>query len=205
MGSKRVNVLQPGGVTKEFVITECKYVPKLWTNLFSVTCTLRLGWQLSNDGIIMSLTKQGETLVFDQVLHTTSGAITGVIMRPVTYPNLNVGVELKNLKSPVQDIVQEVVQKVIQEEAPEPAKEAVPLDAPILVPPTVVTPVIRWDKNDLHKLLGHAHFDAIKKSAKHYNIKLSGEPKICVSCALAKIRQKNINKVTLSKSITPGN
>jgi hypothetical protein len=112
---------------------------------------------------------------------------------------------LKNLKNPVQDSVQEVGQEGIQEEAPEPAKEAVPLDAPILVPPTVVTPVIRRDINDLHNLLGHAHFDAIKKSAKYYNIKLSGEPKMCASCALAKISQKNINKVTLSKSITPGN
>jgi hypothetical protein len=41
----------------------------------------------------MSLTKQGQTLVFDQVLNTNSGAITGVIMRPITYPNVNVGVE----------------------------------------------------------------------------------------------------------------
>jgi hypothetical protein len=107
MGSICVNVSQPGGVAKEFVITECKYVPKLWTNLFSVPSTLRRGWQLSNDGIIMSLTKQGETLVLDQVLNTTSGAITVVIMRPVTYPNLNVGVELKT--PPVQDTVQDTV------------------------------------------------------------------------------------------------
>jgi hypothetical protein len=28
MGSKCVNVLQPGGITKEFVITECKFVSK---------------------------------------------------------------------------------------------------------------------------------------------------------------------------------
>jgi hypothetical protein len=35
---------------------------------------------LSNNGIIMSINKDNYTLVFDQVLPTSSGAITGVIM-----------------------------------------------------------------------------------------------------------------------------
>jgi hypothetical protein len=67
-----------------------------------------------------------------------------------------------------------------------------------------VIPVIRRDINAMHNLMGHAHFDAIKRSAKYYGIKLSGEPKTCVSSALAKIRQRNINKVTLSKSLKLG-
>jgi hypothetical protein len=53
--------------------------------------------------------------------------------------------------------------------APEPEVEVVPVDVPHLVAPAVETPVIRWDINDLHNLLGHAHFEAIKKSAKYYN------------------------------------
>jgi hypothetical protein len=52
--------------------------------------------------------------------------------------------------------------------------------------------------------LGHVHFDAVKRSAKYYNIKLSGTVKTCVTCALAIIRQKNIKKVTLSKIFHPG-
>jgi hypothetical protein len=56
----------------------------------------------------------------------------------------------------------------------------------------------------MHNLMGQAHFDAIKCSAKYYGIKISGEPKTCVSCALAKIHQNYINKVTLSKSMKPG-
>jgi hypothetical protein len=53
-------------------------------------------------------------------------------------------------------------------------------------------------------MLGHAHFDSIKRSAKYYNVQLSGTVQTCVACALAKIRQKNINKVTSFKSFHPG-
>jgi hypothetical protein len=67
MGSKRVSVLQPNNVIKHFVINDVKYVPKLWVNLFSITSTLCCGWNLSNEGIIMSINKQGELLIFDQV------------------------------------------------------------------------------------------------------------------------------------------
>jgi hypothetical protein len=54
---------------------------------------LHRGWNLSNEGIIMSIHKHNESIDFDQVLETTSGAITGVIMQPVQIPNVNVGVD----------------------------------------------------------------------------------------------------------------
>jgi hypothetical protein len=41
----------------------------------------------------MSISKQVESLIFDQVLQSTLGAITGVIMRPVTVSDVNVGVD----------------------------------------------------------------------------------------------------------------
>jgi hypothetical protein len=149
----------------------------------------------------MSLTKQNETLVFDQVLNTTSGAITGAIMRPISYPTLNVGVD-QTIPGDIPEVQEDVhvdVQQVVQEEG------QIQADAPdIPIPPAIEIPAIRRDINDLHNLLGHAHFDAIKKSAKYYSIKLTGEQKTCVSCALAKICQKNLNKVTLSKSLKPG-
>jgi hypothetical protein len=73
-----------------------------------------------------------------------------------------------------------------------------------VVPPAIMVPMIHWDINDLHNLMGHAHYDAMKRSPTHYGINLSGEPKTCVSCVLAKILKKNINKVTMSKSLKPG-
>jgi hypothetical protein len=43
MGEKHVLIKQPGGVLKGYVIYNCKYGPKLWINLFSITSSLRHG------------------------------------------------------------------------------------------------------------------------------------------------------------------
>jgi hypothetical protein len=71
-----------------------------------------------------------------------------------------------------------------------PADENVPVDVPILsIPPAVVTPIVHWDINDLHDLLGHANFEAIEKSEKYYN-KLVCEPKYVPHVHLPKFIRK---------------
>jgi hypothetical protein len=40
----------------------------------------------------MSITKNGDSLVFDQMLPTSSGAITGVLLQPHIIPHAHVGV-----------------------------------------------------------------------------------------------------------------
>jgi hypothetical protein len=94
MGEKHVLIRQPGGVLKGYVIYNCKYVPKLWINLFSITSALRCGW--NNKGYIMSINKYNHTSVFDQVLPTSSGAITGVIMQLNVSPHAHVGVDVRS-------------------------------------------------------------------------------------------------------------
>jgi hypothetical protein len=173
MGCKRIHVGQPGGVIKSYVINDFKYVPKLWINLFSVTSALRRGWSLSNNGTIMSITKNGDFLVFGQVLPTSSGAITGVLMQPHIITHAHVGVDVPN-----------------QEDVPN-AQDTVETPNPIVEAPTVAAqvpkrPMVTRDVNDLHHMFGHAH--AIKQSAKYYNIKLKGDFKTCVAWALEKIR-----------------
>jgi hypothetical protein len=42
----------------------------------------------------MTIRKDNRTLVFDQVLPTSSGAITGVIMQPDVIPHAHVGVDV---------------------------------------------------------------------------------------------------------------
>jgi hypothetical protein len=59
----------------------------------------------------MSINKQGESLIFDQVLQTTLGEITRVIMRPDTVSNVNVGVNpivpvVPTVPAPIQEDVQ---------------------------------------------------------------------------------------------------
>jgi hypothetical protein len=206
MGSKRVSVLQPNNVIKHIVINDVKYVPKLWVNWFSITSTLLHRWNLSNEGIIISINKQGESLIFDQVLQTTSGAIAGVIMRPDTISNVNVGADpivqvVPTVPAPIQEDVPIVDNVNVEEDVPD--QGAVP-NIPDQTPTVAAIPVICRDINAMHNLMGHAHFDAIKRSAKYYGMKLNGDPKRFVSCALAKIRQKNSNKVTLAKSQKPG-
>jgi gag-polypeptide of LTR copia-type/Zinc knuckle len=168
MGCKHVLVSQPGGVIKSYVINDCKYVPKLWINLFSVTSALCRGWNLSNNGIIMSITKNGYSLVFDQVLPTSSGAIAGVLMKSHVIPHAHVSLDVTT-----QEDVRNSQDTV---ETPTPIIEAPPVAA--MVPER---PMITRDVNDLHHMFGHAHFDAIKRSAKYYNIKLKGDVKTCVA------------------------
>jgi hypothetical protein len=139
----------------------------------------------------MSISKINHKLVFNQVLPTSSCAITSVIMQPDVNPHAHVGVDVPHQEdAPIPQAPAEV---------PTTVAEAPPNGDPVPEPL-----VIKRDVNDLHHLFGHEHFDAIKRSAKYYNIKLRGDVKNCVACALAKIRQKNRNKVTLSKSMKHG-
>jgi hypothetical protein len=188
MGSKRVSVRQPDGVVKVFTINSCKYVPILWINLFSITSTLHQGWNLSNKGIIMSIHKHDESIIFDQVLQTMSGAITGVIMQPVQISSGNVGLDSIVYEEAIVQ-VDDVEAAVVQEEVVEPPEHPVVVPQ-VPDPPVPVIPIIHRDINVLHNLMGHVHCDAIKQSAKYYGIKLSSESKTCVSYTLAKIRQR---------------
>jgi hypothetical protein len=45
-----------------------------------------------------------------------------------------------------------------------------------------------------HKMLGHCGSDRLEKNAKIQDVKLNGEFKTYEKCAIAKARQKNINK-----------
>jgi hypothetical protein len=48
--------------------------------------------------------------------------------------------------------------------------------------------------NDFHKMLGHCGSDRLQKTAKIHGLKLSGKFETCAECAIAKARQKNVNK-----------
>jgi hypothetical protein len=184
VGHKQVTVHQPHGKRKMFVIFDCKLVPGLWVNLFSITSSLRRGWSISNEGIIITLSRNEQSLVFDQVLESSTGAIAGVIMEPVLFPKYNnVGVPIPTVQEDEAAVLNDLhAVEVVPD--PNAFVELIP-DAP---PPDIdpPPPVVTWDVNDLYNLLGPAHLDAIKRSAKYYNVKLSGTVKTCVACALAK-------------------
>jgi hypothetical protein len=51
IGKKRVNIVNPDGTVMDFLLEECKIIPDLWVNLFSLTKSMRKGWQISNKGL----------------------------------------------------------------------------------------------------------------------------------------------------------
>jgi hypothetical protein len=61
-----------------------------------------------------------------------------------------------------------------------------------------------YDINHLHQLFGHCGQAIIKNTIKVYAFKSSGSFDTCEQCAIAKARQKNVNKNWLGSSNFPG-
>jgi hypothetical protein len=70
----------------EFVLEECKLIPNLWVNLFRLTKSMSKGWQISNKGLSFVLSKDKYLIVFDHVIKTASGHVTGIEL--IAVPNV---------------------------------------------------------------------------------------------------------------------
>jgi hypothetical protein len=55
-----------------------------------------------------------------------------------------------------------------------------------------------------HRMLGHPSVDSTLETAKKIGIKLTGKLDKCPDCVLAKIKKKNLNKISDNISKTPG-
>ena len=55
-----------------------------------------------------------------------------------------------------------------------------------------------------HEIMGHCGMDKLQKTANIHGFKLTGKSAICEDCALAKARQKNVNKEWKGSSKLPG-
>jgi hypothetical protein len=86
IGKKRVNLVKPDGSVMEFVLEECKLIPDLWVNLFSLTKSMSKGWQISNKGLSFVLSKDKYSIVFDHVIKTANGHVTGIEL--IAVPNV---------------------------------------------------------------------------------------------------------------------
>jgi hypothetical protein len=60
------------------------------------------------------------------------------------------------------------------------------------------------DVNRFHEILGHCGADRLQKTAHIHGIKLKGNVEVCEDCAIAKARQKNVNKEWKGGSQVPG-
>jgi hypothetical protein len=66
----------------DIVLLDCKFVPDLHVNLFSITKALSDGWELSNRGLSIVLQTPDLEVIFDCVMKTENGYVTGVAMVP---------------------------------------------------------------------------------------------------------------------------
>ena len=88
IGKKRVTMVLKNGYTEDIVLTECKYVPGLWVNLFATGRALQHGYSISNNGLRIQLTKGNSTIVFDRIYSTEIGFVSGVELIPRTLHKL---------------------------------------------------------------------------------------------------------------------
>ena len=78
IGTKHVMAIHKDGTRQELKLVDCRYVPELWVNLFSVNKALTNGFKLSNNGLVIKLTKKNAQIQFDRVFETgTSAQCTG--------------------------------------------------------------------------------------------------------------------------------
>ena len=80
VGSLKRCVIQLNGSTLDITIHEVKYVPNLCANLFSINKAIKNGFNLSNKGTSICLTKGSASITFDRVINTLSGTISGIKM-----------------------------------------------------------------------------------------------------------------------------
>jgi Reverse transcriptase (RNA-dependent DNA polymerase)/gag-polypeptide of LTR copia-type/Zinc knuckle len=163
-GNLNCEVTQLDG--RKFVVTlnNVKYVPDICSNLFSLNKALRNGFKLSNNNVIVSLTKKHVTLTFDRVIKTIDdGCVTGVMMRTISAKQSYDGFAHASIEMEKS-----------------------------------------FDINHLHRVFGHCGLETLKNTVKLYGLKYSGDFETCEECAVAKARQKNVNKNWSSSSNIPG-
>jgi len=77
-----LTAIQKDGTTFDIKLLDCRYVPELWVNLFSVGKALQKGFKIGNEGMILTLTKGNLILKFDRIFTTAKGFVVGVNLIP---------------------------------------------------------------------------------------------------------------------------
>ena len=87
IGQKKVTVYHKDGSTEDVTLTNLKYVPDLWVNLFSIGQALKNGFAIGNKGVSIKLVK-GSTpfLKFDCIVPTSQGFVIRIEMKSLTIP-----------------------------------------------------------------------------------------------------------------------
>ena len=224
-GSVCLEAIQRNGTKTLITLDNCKYVPSLANNLFSITRALAKGWTIGNKGIHIHLQKNGKTIMFDQINSTSSGFVMHAHMRPVPQqqrtqvpPDMALAAQTrssgtprlqKTLSEPNTSLGNRFVKMWSNEIKKERQKvsENKPTDGWV---PTPTTKPLRlgkssFDINEFHNIMGHVNETYLRNTAQYYGITLTGNLRSCVPCNLAKIHDLPISKKTgVPRTGTPG-
>ena len=75
---------QADGTMRNIVLGDYKYSPDLGYCLFSIMKALSNGWQIRNQGRLITLSKGDLELTFNKFIRTTDGLLSGIELMPRT-------------------------------------------------------------------------------------------------------------------------
>jgi hypothetical protein len=84
VGNLKCEVIQVNGKKFPLTLHDVKFVPDLCVNLFSLNRALQNGFNLSNENVSIRLSKGSVTLIYDRVIKTINGFVTGINMKTLT-------------------------------------------------------------------------------------------------------------------------
>ena len=82
MGNKRVTVIHKNGTKTNVTLTNVKYVPELWVNLFSFTTAMKQGFVMNGDMNGIKIKKGKAEIHFDRKIQNKTSVLFGIIMVP---------------------------------------------------------------------------------------------------------------------------
>jgi hypothetical protein len=75
IGKKQITTQQQDASTQDLILTEVKFVPTLYVNLFSIGKVLKNGFDIGNKGVQIFLKKGTTKIVFDKIMSTKKGFV----------------------------------------------------------------------------------------------------------------------------------
>ena len=81
IGTKKVIAVQKDGSKQTIMLKNCRFVPELWVNLFSVNKALSNGFQISNEGLTIKLKKKNTKIKFDRIYSIGTGSVIGITQK----------------------------------------------------------------------------------------------------------------------------
>ena len=77
-GKVKVKFIQKDKSETQGILVNVKYAPKLWCNLFSIVSAISQGWNIGNQNKVITLSKNGRTIKFDNLIHTKASYLAGI-------------------------------------------------------------------------------------------------------------------------------